>query len=71
MRPISISRTASNSGSFGPEVSAKTVGETVTGLRIRATSPITITASAGDNIGGAFSYFSEWDYFQNSTITGF
>ena len=71
MRSISLSQTASNSGSFGPEVSAQTVGDTVANLRIRATSPITVTTNSGNNVGGAFSYFSEWDYFQGATITGF
>ena len=40
-------------------------------MQIRATSPITVSTNSGNNIGGAFSYFSEWDYFQNSTISGF
>lgn len=32
---------------------------------------MTITTNSVNNIGGAFSYFSEWDYFQGATITGF
>jgi hypothetical protein len=69
--PISISQTASASGSFGPVVSSNTVGETISNMQIRATSPVTVTTNTGNNLGGAFSYFSEWDYFGNSTVSGF
>jgi hypothetical protein len=55
---ISISYTASVSGSFGPTVTARTVGETFTNLQLRATSPVTLTVNSGNNIGSAFSYFS-------------
>lgn len=39
-------------------------------LRIRGTGT-SVTTNTGNSIGGGYSYFSEWDYFQNSTITGF
>ena len=71
MQSITISQTASAIGSFGPVVAGSTVGQTVANMQIRATSPIAVTTNSGNNIGGAFSYFSEWDYFGTSTISGF
>lgn len=71
MRTISISYTASVSGNFGPVVSSATVGQTVTNLQLRATSPITLTPNAGNDIGSTFTYFSQWDYFGNSGVNGF
>jgi hypothetical protein len=73
LRPISITNTASNSGSFGPTVGTNTVGQTVTNLAIRAASPVAVTANSNtaNMVGAAFSYFSQWDYFQTSTVTGF
>ena len=70
MRAISISQASSNSGTFGPVVGSATVGETVANMQIRG-SATSVTANTGNSIGGAFSYFSEWDYFGTSTITGF
>lgn len=58
LRLVSISQTSSNSGSFGPVVSSVTVGQNVTNMQLRATSPIGLTANTGNNIGSAFSYFS-------------
>jgi hypothetical protein len=72
MMAVSISQTANTaSGSFGPTVTSNTVGETVSNLNLRATSPVSLTTNSGNNIGSAFSYFSEWDYFGSSTVTGF
>ena len=71
MTTTTISYTASVSGSFGPVVSAATVGQTVTNLQLRAVSPISLTVNAANNIGSAFTYFSEWDYFGSSVVTGF
>lgn len=68
---VSISHTASTSGNFGPTVSSKTVGETVTNLQLMGSSPISLETNSGNNIGSAFSYFSEWDYFGSSSVTGF
>jgi hypothetical protein len=44
----------------------------VTNLLINAKSSASVTANTNTNkqIGSAFSYFSQWDYFQSSTITG-
>lgn len=69
-----ISATATVSGNYGPQVSAGTItaGQSVTNLAINAKSSAAVTANANANlqIGSAFTYFSQWDYFQNSTITG-
>ena len=70
-RLISITQTLAASGTFGPVVAAATVGQTITSMELRANSPVAVTTNSGNNIGAAFSYFSEWDYFQNSTISGF
>lgn len=70
LRTTSISITASVSGSYGPTVSSATVGETISSMVLRANSAGTVTANSGDNIGAGFSYFAEWDYFRNSTWTG-
>lgn len=68
---VTISTTASNSGSFGLQVSTNKVGDPVTNLKLKANNGGNLNTNAGNNIGSAFSYFSEWDYFQTSTITGF
>lgn len=57
-------------GQYGPTVSSSTVGQTVTNLNLFAKSPSTLTVNSANNIGAGFSYFSEWDYFRNSTWTG-
>lgn len=65
-RAISLTATASLTGSFGPTVSGKTVGATVSNLGLSASGTATtgtITQNSGNNIGSAFSYFSEHDYF--------
>jgi len=69
---VSISQTANTAtGSFGPTVSSNTVGETVSNLNIKGDSPTSLITNSGNNIGTAFSYFSEWDYFGASTVSGF
>lgn len=62
LRTISISQTATLSGSFGPVVTAASVGQSVSNLQLRATSPSNLSINTANNIGAAFSYFSEWDY---------
>lgn len=52
-------------------VSTNTVGEIVTNLQIKAYSPTSLTTNTGNNIGSTITYFSEWDYFSDSTVTGF
>lgn len=39
-------------------------------MSLKANCPGTIAVNSGNNIGGAFSYFSEWDYIRGSTVTG-
>jgi len=68
---INIANSASNSGSFGLQVSTNKVGDTVSNLKLKANNGGNLNVNAGNNIGSAFSYFSEWDYFQTSNITGF
>jgi hypothetical protein len=62
------------SGNYGPQVSAVsiTAGQPVTNLAINAKSSAAVTTNANANlqVGSAFTYFSQWDYFQSSTITG-
>jgi hypothetical protein len=65
------SSTASNWAAVGPMVSTNTVGDIVTNLQIKANSPIALTTNSGNSIGSAVTYFSEWDYFSDSTVTGF
>ncbi len=71
LRTITITNTASPSGNFGPTVNTATVGQSVSNLQLSANSPISLSANSGNSIGAAFSYFSEWDYLQSSTVTGF
>jgi hypothetical protein len=46
------------------------VGQTVSNLAFKAKTTASISINSNNNIGGAFSYFSEWDYFLSSNITG-
>ncbi len=70
MKSVTITQSAGSTGTFGPDVSTAYVGQSVSNLVLKANSPGAITANAADNIGGAFSYFSEFDYIKNSNITG-
>jgi len=71
MRTISINVASTVAGDFGPVVSSAYVGQTVSSMGLKAnlvgTTP---TLNAGNNIGSAYSYFSEWDYIRDSTLTG-
>ena len=70
MRLITISSVATASGSFGPVLTTAKVGLALTPMVITANMPGgTITANTANSIGGAFSYFSEWDYLQASAVT--
>ena len=74
MRTISINTasSASPAGNYGPIVSTAFVGQTITNMSLKANQGGTAPAANSlNNIGSAFSYFSEWDYFKSSTITGF
>lgn len=69
-----ITATATNSGTYGPQVAAVSItpGQSVSNLVIFAKSGSTPTVNANANlqVGASFSYFSQWDYFGASTITG-
>ncbi len=69
-----LSTTSSTSGNYGPQVSSSTIypGQSVTNLAINAKSSASVTTNVNSNkqIGSAFTYFSQWDYFQSSTISG-
>jgi hypothetical protein len=72
-RLISLTNSIGMSGSFGLQVSGKSVGATVTGMTMKANNGGSLTVNSGNNIGAGFSYFSEWDYFNTTTaasITG-
>lgn len=75
IRGITIIAGASTNGVYGPNVANTYVGKTVTSLGLKAnlvgTSPtVNGLASPPNDIGAAFSYFSEWDYIRSSTISG-
>lgn len=63
--------TASTTSTTGLTVSTYSVGQTVTSLSIKANNGGTVNTNSANNIGSAFSYFSQWNYFSGSTITGF
>lgn len=57
--PISqTSNVGALSGSYGPILTAMTLGQTVTSLKIKASTGSAITTNSNDNVGGAFLYFS-------------
>jgi hypothetical protein len=75
MRTSNIIAGAAGTGTFGPDVSSTYVGKTVTNLGLKANLVGTAPgrnglASPPNDIGAAFSYFSEWDYIKSSTISG-
>lgn len=69
-----ITATATTTGTYGPQVSSGTItpGQSVANLGIAANSGTAPTVNSNANllVGAAFSYFSQWDYFGASTITG-
>jgi hypothetical protein len=69
-----ISSTATTSGSYGPQVNTVsfTPGQQASNLVIFAKSGTSLTANTMNNLqlGSAFSYFSQWDYFKNTAING-
>lgn len=59
------------SGTYGPVVSAATIGSTISSMQFKASSPTAgINVNSANNIGGGFTYFSAFDYIGSSTITG-
>lgn len=71
--PVSIISTATTSGTYGPQVNtvSYTPGLAASNLVIKANSGTTLTANTMTNLqlGSAFSYFSQWDYFKDTTIS--
>lgn len=60
------------SGTYGPVLTGVNLGQTLASMQLRAQYS-GVSTNSGDNVGGAFLYFSEWDYFgttQGSAITG-
>jgi hypothetical protein len=71
MRKISINTPSSVAGEYGPVVTTALVGQTVSNLGLRAKVIGALpTANTATNIGASYSYFSEWDYIKDSSITG-
>ena len=70
----SVSYTATTSGSYGPQVNTVsfTPGQQASNLVIFAKSGTSLTTNTMSNLqlGSAFSYFSQWDYFKTTTISG-
>jgi hypothetical protein len=61
----------SASGTYGPVVSSAMIGSTVSSMQLKANSPTAgISVNSGNNIGGGFTYFSQFNYIGSSTITG-
>ena len=70
-RTISITNTATTTSTTGLTVSTYNIGQNVTNLVVKANNGGTVNTNSGNSIGAAFSYFSQWNYFQGATITGF
>ena len=70
MRTITHSGTVSTNGVYGPDLTSIFVGDTITSMTLNARAPSGVTMNSGDNLGAAFLYFSEWDYFGSSTVSG-
>lgn len=71
MRAITITQTSTTLGTYGPVLATAFVGQNITSMTLKATCPAGgISVNSGNNIGGAFSYFSEWDYIRDSAVTG-
>lgn len=62
----------SASGTYGPVLTGVNLGQVLPSMSLKGAYS-GVTTNSGDNLGGAFLYFSEWDYFgttQGSSITG-
>ncbi len=58
------------SGTYGPSLTGTTLGQVLQPMTLKAMYSSAITLNSGDNLGGAFLYFSEYDYFGTSTVSG-
>ena len=71
LKSISHSGSFGSSGTIGPVLSSATVGEVLAPMTLKASyGSISQNNAGSDLIGGAFLYFSEWDYFGSATISG-
>lgn len=67
---ISLSSLPVGVSTFGPNVSQLLVGSTTTSLSINAGSNGIVAQNNDINNGASFMYFSSWDFFKNSAISG-
>ena len=58
----------SATGTYGPDLTSKQLGETVTNMIVKA-SASGVNQNTGNDWGAAFLYFSEWDYFKDETTS--
>ena len=71
LKIVSNSGSYSASGTYGPVLTAATVGQVLAPMTLKASySAISVNVPATDQIGAAFLYFSEWDYFGSAGISG-
>ena len=61
----------STGGTFGPVVTTAKVGEVLTNMALNGVFGTTVGPNvvASDQIGAAFLFFSEWDYFGSATVS--
>lgn len=57
-KTITHSGSVSTSGTYGPTVTGASLGQTLAPMTLKATYGGGITVNSGDNISGAFLYFS-------------
>ena len=69
MRTITHTGSFSTNGLYGPDVTSANVGDTITSMILKARAPSGVSQNSGDNLGAAFLYFSEWDFFGASSVT--
>lgn len=67
---VTHSGSFATSGTYGPVTSGYTLGQTVAPLNLKAAYSGAVTINAADNLGGAFLYFSEYDYFGSAISVG-
>lgn len=68
-KTITHSGMAGTGGTFGPILTSVSLGQVLTSMNLKAIHS-GVTTNSFDNLGGAFLYFSEWDYFGGVTPTG-
>lgn len=58
VRVITHSGTATTTGQFGPDLTGQHVGSTISSMALKAEYSGSVGVNSGDNLGGAFLYFS-------------